>query len=75
MIAVSVQNGLSGEARTHGLVIPNHALYHLSYTQKCVMRESVKAAPPRAGFSRGAWSRGESNPCPKFLHEQDLLTQ
>ena len=20
------------------------------------------------------WSRGESNPCPKFLHKQDLLT-
>lgn len=53
MIAVSVQNGLSGEARTHGLVIPNHALYRLSYTQICVLRESVKAVPPRAGFSRG----------------------
>ena len=26
-------NGLSSGARTHGLVIPNHALCHLSYTQ------------------------------------------
>ena len=55
-IAVSVPNGLSGETRTHGLVIPNHVIYQLIYTQMW-------------------WSRGESNPCPKSLHGQDLLTQ
>ena len=34
-VAVCAFYGLSSWSRTSGLVIPNHALYLLSYTQIC----------------------------------------
>ena len=33
LIETSKENGPSGGAQTHGLVIPNHAIYQLSYTR------------------------------------------
>lgn len=55
---LSAPGGLSGGARTHGLMGPGHALYQLSYTQIKVTSFSIQPNGKRSSCEENTKERG-----------------